>query len=108
MALGKLIEHDYSSFWLYDPTVRQLRLHALDFPTGKGLIREGIVIKVAGSPAGEAYTGRRAFIVAHLDDKQFPNEATRWLLDEGIRSICLVPLSCGGRCTGVLALGSRR
>jgi formate hydrogenlyase transcriptional activator len=107
-ALGRVLAHDSSSLCLYDPAIRQIRVRAADFPGGKGLIHKGVVFKVAGSPAGAAFTARKPLIVNHLDEKQFPNDATRWLIAEGIRSVCIIPLSCGGRCPGVLCLGSRR
>ena len=41
-SLRKVIQHEYTSLALYDADSHRLRLHALDFPEGKGLIHEGI------------------------------------------------------------------
>jgi len=107
-AVKRVVQHDYSSLCLYDEARDEFHVHALDFPGGKGLVREQITFKVAGSPAGRAFTERKPLVVENLDQEQFPSYATRQLLAEGIRSACWVPLLRGERCIGALCVGSRR
>jgi formate hydrogenlyase transcriptional activator len=107
-ALGRIIQHDYSSLCLYDAGARAFRVHALEFATGSGLIREEVVFKAEGSPAGEAFNKRRPLVVDNLDTHEFPNDVTRWLLAEGIKSACWLPLVRGQRCFGALCIGNRR
>jgi formate hydrogenlyase transcriptional activator len=107
-ALGQLVRHDYSSLCLYDEGAREFRVHALEFATGSGFIREEVVFKAEGSPAGEAFSKRKPLVVDNLDAHQFPNDVTRWLLAEGIKSACWLPLVRGQRCFGALCIGNRR
>ena len=107
-ALGRLLQHDYSSLLLYDEVLSQFRVYALDFPTGGGLIHEEVVFKLEGSPAGEALRTRKPLLLDELDQREFPNESTHWLLKEGIASACWLPLIRGEKCFGALCIGNRR
>ncbi|HVJ05168.1 MAG TPA: sigma 54-interacting transcriptional regulator [Candidatus Saccharimonadales bacterium] len=106
-AIGRVVRHDYSSLCLYDGAHDEFRIHALDFPDGKGLLHEQIVFKVTGSPTGLAFIERKPLVVDNLYEEQFPNDVTGWLLKEGIKSACWVPLLRGSRCLGVLCVGNR-
>lgn len=106
-CIRKVMQHDYSGLSLYDADIRQFRLFALDFPAGKGLIREEIVFAVDGSPHGKAYKSGAPFLVNRLDAHQFPSDITNWLLSEGIRSACWLPLNREDRCIGVLNVASK-
>jgi formate hydrogenlyase transcriptional activator len=105
-SLQRLVKHDYSSLSLYDRKLRQLRLFALDFPSGSGLIREQVVFSDEGSPHGLAMRSGKPLLVNQLDTRQFPADITQWLLSEGIRSACWLPLQRGDRCIGVLNVAS--
>ena len=105
-SIRRVVQHDYSSLSLYDPELRQFRLHALDFAKGNGLIREEIVFPVGESPHGEAFTSRKPLLVSRLERQKFPCDITAWLLSEGIRSACWLPLVRGDRAIGVLNIAS--
>src|SRR5262245_3533953 len=51
-CLRRVIPHDYASLALYEPESQQLRLHALEFVAGKGLMQESITFRVGGSHCG--------------------------------------------------------
>ena len=87
-------------------TLRQLRLYALDFPSGSGLIREQVVFSPEGSPHGLAMRTGRPLLVNKLDPQRFPADITQWLLSEGIRSACWLPLQRGDGSIGVLNVAS--
>jgi formate hydrogenlyase transcriptional activator len=53
-ALRRVMPHEFISLSLYDPESEQLRVHALNFVEGKGLVREGISMPVGDAPAGLA------------------------------------------------------
>jgi len=107
VALSRMAPNDYCSLCLYDERTREFRVHALDFPGGKGLIRPEHVFPAEGSLAGQAFTKRTPLVVDNIDKREFPSDITRRLLNEGIRSACLVPLLHGERCTGVMCVGNR-
>ena len=50
-SLRKVIQHEYTSLALYDADSNQLRLHALHFAEGNGLIQEGMQAPIDDSPA---------------------------------------------------------
>ena len=106
-ALGRVVQHDYSSLSLYEPRLRHLRIYALDFPGGKGLLHEEVVFQVEDSPAGQAYTSRQPVVVDDIDPHNFPAKVTSWLLEEGIKSACWIPLLHGERCLGALCIARR-
>src|SRR5262249_48574775 len=78
-----------------------LRLYALDFPSGKGLIREDLLFATSDqSSAVEAFqTGEP---VAAVDDES--NWKNPLAAAEGVKSLCHVPLVSRERKLGVLTL----
>lgn len=105
-ALQRLVKHDYASLSLYDPELRQLCLYALDFPSGSGLIREQVVFSAESSPHGLAMRSGKPLLLNQPDTKRFPADITQWLLSEGIRSACWLPLQRGDHSIGVLNVAS--
>lgn len=105
-SLRKVIQHDYTSLALYEARSNQLRLHALDFPEGKGLIHEGIQAPIDDSPGGLAFTARQPVLVNAGDLKRFHSEFVKQLMAEGVRSVCCLPLITPSRILGTLNLAS--
>jgi formate hydrogenlyase transcriptional activator len=107
-CLRRLLGHDYTSLALYDPDSHGLRLHALDFATGTGLIQEGVLVPLDDAPAGRAFRTRQPVRFDALALADFPVGFVRTLLAEGVQSLCCVPLATGGRILGTLNAASRR
>ena len=107
-ALGEVVVHDYSSLTLYEPASKQLRLHALDFPAGKGLVHAEYLFPVEGSPTGKCFTTGAPVMVDHLGLAEFPSEVTRRLLEEGVKSACWLPLTTRNGILGTLSVASLR
>ena len=105
-SLRGLFKHEYTSLALHDPAIEHLRLTALDFPAGKGLIQEEMLVPVEGTPAGMAFTERKPILLNHVDLERFHPEARRRLLGEGMKSFCCLPLTTRERVLGTLNLGS--
>ena len=59
-CLRRVMNHDYASLGLYEPAAQQVRLQALDFPQGKGLLQEEMVFPIEGTPSGEVVLTRQA------------------------------------------------
>ncbi len=88
---------------LPDPHDRQLRIHAVDFPEGRGLIREQGNVPAAEGPTNRAF--RIAEPVA-LDARALASLDTGNLaVAEGFQALCDVPLVSRNRTLGVLCLG---
>jgi formate hydrogenlyase transcriptional activator len=77
-----------------------LRLYALDFPGGKGIVREGITGAEEEASARAFRTGQPI----HLNGSELDHE--RFAAAEGARSACHLPLVGRDRVLGVLSLGS--
>jgi len=107
-SLRRFIHHDYTSLLLYDSEASQIRLYALDFPDGRGLIQAEMAASPEGTPAGSAIARRQPVVVDRMDARQFPADFTHRLLAEGIQSVVSIPLLRGERILGALNTGSRR
>ena len=84
-----------------EPT--RFKLWALDFPQGRGLIREEEIFTVTG-PGKRVLETLKPTIVEHYDPADFPPELYDKLVGEGAKRSCLIPLVNRGRALGVLAL----
>jgi formate hydrogenlyase transcriptional activator len=107
-CLRRVMNHEYASLALYDPATQQLRLQALDFPRGKGLLQEEMVIPLAATPPGEVIATRKPLIISSADIDRFQSDITHLFIAEGLRSGCIVPLITANRIVGTLGLASLR
>ncbi len=107
-CLRRVMHHDFTGLALYDSATHQLRLHALDFPQGKGLLQEEMVVPVEGSPPGEVFATRKPLVLGREEIKRFSAEVTRRFTDEGLQSGCILPLVTASRTLGTLSLASLR
>jgi formate hydrogenlyase transcriptional activator len=106
--LQQVVQQDYTSLTLYDQARHQLRVHALDFPGGKGLVHEELVVPFEGSPASRAFATRQPVVLQEEDLRQLDSQPGRTLLAEGIRSFCSVPLISRDRLLGSMNVGRRQ
>lgn len=104
-SLRHVTHHRYSQIVLLDQNTNRLKVAAIDFPNGKGLIHEGLEVCFQGSPAGAVFTSREPLLITQLENGSFPSEITECLLGEGVRSICLAPLVRHDRALGVISIG---
>src|SRR5688572_2057024 len=107
-CLRREVTHDFASMCLYDPEKNELRMHELDFPTNPGLLSIAEAIPLDGTVNGLVFRTRKAVLRNRLDLAEFPSEATKQILAQGLKSCCLVPLASHGRTLGTLAVASRR
>lgn len=105
---GSLLEFtkgDLVSLSLRDAPSGKLRIYALDYPQGKGIVKEGLLITPAG-PAKRALDDLNPVVISTADPSQFPPEMYRELaLVEGTKGVCLIPLVNHGRALGVMGIG---
>ncbi|HZP02538.1 MAG TPA: sigma 54-interacting transcriptional regulator [Terriglobia bacterium] len=107
-CLERVLRHDYTSLALYEASSQKLRLQALEFPGGKGIIHEEMLLPVEGTPAGKAFTTREPVLLNRADLGQLHPEVLRVADAEGLESVCCVPLIRGDRVLGTLNVASRR
>jgi formate hydrogenlyase transcriptional activator len=105
--IRRVLRHEYASYELHDANTGLLVRQAEDFPLGKGLL-SSLPISPHNSPGGLALRERMPLIFSKEQMNSFESEVTRNLLDEGLRSLCCVPLLRPNSPLGVLMLGSTR
>jgi len=105
--LRRIFRHEYASFSLHDQASGLLVRQALDFPLGKGFISPQPVTP-GNTPAGEALHSREAMIFTREQMQAYEAAVTHSMLDEGLQSLCCVPLLRPKGSVGLLTLGSTR
>ena len=107
--LRRLLRQEYASIALHDEKTGAVLRQATDFPLGKGLLSEAdLGVSIADSPAGKAMAARAAMIFSRQDIAGFASDFTTKLRQEGIRSVCCVPVCTPRGTFGTLNLGSTR
>jgi len=107
-SLRRVLHHEYTSLALLDPKTNRLRVRALDFSGGQGLIHEEMSVSLDKSPAGHAFAARLPQRYTHADLERFDSDITRRLIAEGVRAECCVPLITRERVLGTLNVASFR
>jgi formate hydrogenlyase transcriptional activator len=79
------------------------RLLALDFPNGKGLIREGLLLTPVG-PGRRALESLKPTLVSTHDPDAFAPEVRELAIAEGLQQHCVIPLANRGRALGALVI----
>src|SRR5437660_1305947 len=107
-SLRRVIPHVLASLYLYDPDNEVVSRHALDSPSGKGLLQEGFVGPIDSTPAGPAIRTGKPALFDEDDLKRLQSDVGRLLLAEGVKSGCCVPLKSHNRLLGTLNIASLR
>jgi formate hydrogenlyase transcriptional activator len=105
-CLRRVIRHDYTALALHDPARGEMRLTALDFPEGKGLIQEEMTVPLQGSAGGEVFVTRKPLLVDLLNIGRFDAPIARLAEAEGLKCFCILPLFTSTRELGILAVGA--
>jgi formate hydrogenlyase transcriptional activator len=106
-SLRKVMRLDTVALLLPERDSTQLRLHALDFPDGKGLIRQDTLSPAEGSLSGQVLRSGKVWVgdISELQRLGVNHEAAS---GEGMESICMLPLRRRDRGLGVLFLARLR
>ncbi len=91
-SLRRVLQQDYLSLALFDQGRQTLRVHALDFPRGKGLMQEELIVPFQEAPAGRALKEGHPVFFGRADLERLDVTVSRTLLAEGIQSHCAMPL----------------
>jgi formate hydrogenlyase transcriptional activator len=107
-SLRRVLHHEYTSLALLDPKTNRLRVRALDFSGGQGLIHEEMSVPIEKSPAGQAFSARLPQRYSRTDLERFDSDITRRLIAEGMRVECCIPLITREQALGTLNVASFR
>jgi formate hydrogenlyase transcriptional activator len=105
--IRRVLRHEFASLTLRDDIGGLLRRHVWDFPLSKG-IHSSAPVPLPHNPQGKALQTRTPMIFTRDEIEGFHTEATRQLLQEGIKTLCCVPLITSQDALGTLNLGSTR
>jgi formate hydrogenlyase transcriptional activator len=95
---------DAAAVMLPDEEGKHLRVHALDFPHGKGIFTEGAMVPIEGTLPGDAFTNGKPIVLNRLDPDTVAPEMYHKAKAEGMNSFCDLPLMSRKRLLGVLAV----
>ena len=105
-AVRPLIPSDRCSITLYKPETHTLRFLAVVGPLRSDYFRYGLEVSLTETSAGWAFAHQQPVLRCNLEDEQhFANE--KRLCEEGLRSLCTVPLILRGKSIGTLSVVSR-
>ncbi|MCM3904688.1 MAG: sigma 54-interacting transcriptional regulator [Pyrinomonadaceae bacterium] len=94
------------AIYLADSASGSFTVHALDYPQGKGLFKEGLrLAPPMNDPLKRAFDTLKPVIVNTDDAVDIHPEGYKIAVAEGFRSHFFVPLASHGRVLGVLAVG---
>src|SRR5262249_34022980 len=91
---------------IYEPEFDRLRLHVLNFPGGRGFLREGLTMPVRGTVLGRALTTRQPIRSDSIQPGELPAESAELLRREGLKSAAVFPLVAGDKVLGTLGVVS--
>ena len=104
-ALRPVMPFDRSTIFLYDEDRRVLRLVVAESAIPSEYFLPGLELPLEGSHAGSAFCNQRVFFRPDLAvERQYYGEEV--LVQEGFRSLVVVPLVVRGKSIGTLNLGS--
>jgi len=95
---------DAVTVWLPDAASGKFRVFALDFPHGKGLIKEELLVTLSAG-AKKAMGTLKPVVVDTRQRDEFASAASELATAEGIKALCGIPLVNRGRVIGILSAG---
>jgi formate hydrogenlyase transcriptional activator len=103
--IRRVMQCDCASLALPDAEDKQLQLHVLDFPGGKGFFQEEGVYSIEGSPYGTAFRTMKPLALRSPFVEWRDNPIVQNRISDGFKSLCFVPLISRNRAIGTLNLG---
>ncbi len=106
-SVRNAMQCDAACLSLPDARKQQLRLYGLDFPHGRGFLREGMELPIDGSSPGTAFKKGKPLVFSSAPTS-LGEAALEVNAGEGFQSGCFIPIIRQGRTLGVLHLLDRR
>jgi formate hydrogenlyase transcriptional activator len=102
-TIRKVMRLDLVSLVLPDKDGQHVRLYALDFPDSKGLVQVDALTPFDRSVSGQVLRFGKPW-VGDVDELPKWGGHHQIVLEEGLQTFCMLPLSRGSRVLGVLCL----
>ena len=107
-CLREFFAHDVASMVIKDEETGQLRVHALNAPAPGGVLEEGSILPLEGTPPGIAMATRQTVLRDRIDFNEFYSPIIREAYHAGLRCGCTVPLISHDEVLGTINVGSLR
>jgi formate hydrogenlyase transcriptional activator len=104
-SIRQCMHCDIVGVWFPDAERRQMRALTMDFPEGKGFLKEDSLRPIEGSGVGETFRTGQPLVITRASEMREPDLYLAFA--EGITSGCSLPLISRNRTLGVLSLGWR-
>ena len=105
--LRRVIGHDYASVAVYDKAAKALSLYPLDSPLTQGLLGMDRTFPVKETPAGQALVEGKTKAFGREDLLAMQSSLVSQMLEQGIQSLCCIPLVTHNGSLGTLNLASK-
>jgi formate hydrogenlyase transcriptional activator len=108
-GIRRVMECDYAGLSLPDPEKPEtMRVYALDFPEGKGLLHEEMQVPFEGAASAKAYLTMKPVLLDSTYPEWLKSPIAQIVASEGLRNLCFLPLITRNRAIGSLNLGRLR
>jgi len=101
--IREVIRADAVDVALPDAVSGKFRVFAMDFPQGKGIVKEELLVTPSAA-VKKALDTLKPVVVDMREPNELTSEASDILAAEGIKTFCNIPLANRGRALGILSL----
>jgi formate hydrogenlyase transcriptional activator len=105
--MRRVIGHDYASVAVYDKAAQALSLSPLDSPLTQGLLGTDTTFPVKETPAGQALVEGKTKVFNREELLAMQSGFVSQMLEQGIQSLCCIPLVTHNGSLGTLILASK-
>jgi formate hydrogenlyase transcriptional activator len=101
--IREVIHADAVTVALPDAASEKFRVFAMDFPHGKGVVKEELLCTPSAA-VKKALDTLKPVVVDMRERNEFTSETSEILAAEGIKTFCNIPLANRGRAVGILSI----
>jgi formate hydrogenlyase transcriptional activator len=101
--IREVIRADAVTVALPDAASEKFRVFAVDFPHGKGVVKEELLVTPAAA-VRKALDTLKPVVVDMRERNELASDASDMVVAEGIRAFCNIPLANRGRALGILSI----
>jgi formate hydrogenlyase transcriptional activator len=101
--MREVIDADAVTVALPDAASEKFRVFAMDFPHGKGVIKEELLVTPSAA-VKKAMDTLKPVVIDTQETEEFVSGTTEIAAAEGIKALCNIPLANRGRFLGILSI----
>jgi formate hydrogenlyase transcriptional activator len=101
--IREVIRADAVDVALPDPASGKFRVYAMDFPHGKGVVKEELLVTPSAA-VKKALDTLKPVVINTWEPNDLSSEASDLVAAEGIKTFCNIPLVNRGRALGILSI----